>query len=286
MPIATDVTARAHRALEPLHSQIYFVPETETALTAVGLRPGRMCYFAGRAAPMGAVGPGVVAATFYNFNPDLVQRFIPRAWTLATADAVVAGRFAAADAALRRLLGEDVVASPEVAELAELTRHATQACTVEGRPLYAGHADLAWPSPPHLVLWHAVSLLREHRGDGHLAALLTAGLSGIEAVVTHCATGRGFTESAAKQLRGWSDEQWAAAQAGLGARGLLADGHLTAAGTALRDRVETQTDALARAPWEHLGADATDRVIELGKPLVRRVVAAGAFPDGVFATPR
>src|SRR4051794_22292754 len=78
------VVARAHRAVEPLHNNVYFAPEHDERLTAVGLRPGRMCYFAGRAAPMGPVGPGVVAATFYNFSPSLVARHIPRAWTLAS----------------------------------------------------------------------------------------------------------------------------------------------------------------------------------------------------------
>src|SRR3954453_9877415 len=99
------VVARAHRAVEPLHNHVYFAPEHDAHLTAVGLRPGRMCYFAGRAAPMGPVGPGVVAATFYNFSPALVARHIPRAWTLATAEQVVAARFDAARAAATRLVG-------------------------------------------------------------------------------------------------------------------------------------------------------------------------------------
>src|SRR5690349_12737744 len=97
------VVARAHRAVEPLHSHLYFAPEHDERLTAVGLRPGRMCYFAGRAAPMGAVGPGVVTATFYNFAPSLVARHIPRAWTLATPDQVLEARTAAARAAFTRL---------------------------------------------------------------------------------------------------------------------------------------------------------------------------------------
>jgi hypothetical protein len=82
------VAARAHRATEPLHAMVYFAPETEAHLTAAGLRPGRMCYFAGRSAAMGAVSPGVTAATFYNFNPELVARHLPRAWALATPAAV------------------------------------------------------------------------------------------------------------------------------------------------------------------------------------------------------
>src|SRR4051794_10978068 len=215
--------ARAHRAVEPLHNHVYFAPETEQELTAVGLRPGRMCYFAGRAAAMGAVGPGVVTATFYNFEPALIARHIPRAWTLAAPEQVVATRFAAARASLTRLLGGPEAAdAPEVAELAGLLRAACAALTPEGRPLYAAHAELPWPEEPVPALWHGATLLREHRGDGHVAALLRSGLTGLEALVTHTATGRGFTEAAAKATRGWSDEAWVAASAGLAGRGVLA----------------------------------------------------------------
>ena len=128
----------AHVATNALHSLIYFVPETEQQLTVVGLRPGRMCYFAGRAAPMGAVGAGVVTATFYNFSPGLVAHCIPRAWELARPDVVIGARFAAADAALTRLLGPIVIASQDMITMAELTREAAAACRPEGRPLYAG----------------------------------------------------------------------------------------------------------------------------------------------------
>src|SRR4051794_12194218 len=170
--------ARAHRAVEPLHSHLYFAPEHDERFAAIGLRPGRMSYFAGRAAPMGAVGAGGVTATFYNFSPSLVAHMIPRAWTLAAPERVLAARLDAARASLTRLLGEVVVGSPEVAELAGLLRDACAELSPEGRPLYAGHADLPWPEEPVLVLWHGATLLREYRGDGHIAALLHAGLTG------------------------------------------------------------------------------------------------------------
>ncbi|HEV7194958.1 MAG TPA: hypothetical protein VGN19_03370, partial [Pedococcus sp.] len=202
--------ARMHRALESLHSLVYFAPEVEEELVAAGLRPGRMCYFASRSAPLGAVTAGVTAATFYNFNPELVARHIPRAWTLASPEQVISARLAGVDRAMRRLLGE-ALGTPAVAEAAGLARAATVGLDPAGRPLYAGHAGLDWPEAPHLELWHAATLLREFRGDGHLAALLSSGLSGIEAIITHTATGRGFTVESAKLLRGWSDEQWEAA---------------------------------------------------------------------------
>ncbi|MGR6967812.1 SCO6745 family protein [Geodermatophilus sp. URMC 61] len=280
---APDV-ARAHRAVEPLHNHVYFSPEQDEYLTAVGLRPGRMCYFAGRAAAMGAVGPGTVVATFANFAPAIVARHVPRAWTLASPEQVLAARLDGARASLTRLLGSaDAATAPEVTELAGLLREACTALTPEGRPLYAAHADQPWPEEPVLSLWHGATLLREHRGDGHVACLLQAGLTGLESLVTHTLTGRGFTEAAAKATRGWSDEEWTAAADRLTARGLVADGALTEAGIALRAEVEAGTDELSAAPWVHLGAERTARVVELGRALSARLVANGAYPAGVFA---
>lgn len=277
-------SGRLARGLEPLHAMSYFAPETEELLTAAGLLAGRMTYFAGRAAPMGAVGPGVVAATFYNFNPALVARSIPAAWELADPATLVAARFAAAGAALRRMLGDDVLGAPEVAEAAGLARRAAEAVTPEGRPLAAAHLDLDWPTEPHLVLWHALSILREHRGDGHVAQLVAAGLDGCEALVSYTATGRGFVPGFAMTSRGWSQEQWDAAAGRLRSRGLLdAGGALTAEGTALRKRVEDATNRSGAAPWSHLGAGGAARLGDLGGRLVRALLAAGCFPEGIFA---
>jgi helix-turn-helix protein len=282
---APGIAGRAHRATESLHSLVYFCPEAEQTYVALGLRPGRMGYFASRAAPMGAASAGVVTATFYNFNPEIVARVIPRAWTLASPADIVVARFTVADLALRRLLG-DALDSPEVAEAGELARAAATGLAPEARPLFAGHAELAWPDEPHLVLWHAATLLREYRGDGHLMALHTAGLSGIESIVTHTATGRGFLEPMAKLLRGWSDDQWGAAVDGLRVRGLMDAEGLTTEGVALREDIEAETDRLDAAPWQRLGPERTQRLIELGKGLTRVVVGNGAFPADVFAIRR
>jgi hypothetical protein len=276
------VVARAHRAVEPLHNHLYFAPEQDERLGAVGLRPGRMCYFAGRAAPMGPVGPGVVAATFYNFSPALIARHIPRAWTLAAPEQIVAARFDAARASLTRLLGE-AAGSPEIDELAGLLREACSVLTPEARPRYAGHADLEWPDEPLLQMWHGATLLREHRGDGHLAALLRAGLTGLEALVSFTVTGRGLSEGMVKVSRGWSEEEWDATVASLTERGWLADGQLTADGASQRARLEAETDEMSAAPWQHLGPERTARVVELGRALSARLVAAGAYPSGTFA---
>ena len=281
--MASSLTRSAYNATNSLHSLIYFAPETEHYLTGVGLRGNRMCYFAGRAAPMGAVGASVVAATFYNFNPALVARAIPAAWQLATPAAIIEARLVAVDAALTRLLGEDAIASDDMRTLAGLAREAAGACAPEGRPLYAGNADLDWPDAPHLVMWHALTLLREHRGDGHICALACAGLSGIEALVTHTKTGKGFLTEFAMSTRGWGQPEWDAAEARLRARGLLdADNQLTEAGRALRAQLEADTDRMAAPPWQHLGDERTEEVVRIAKAMSRAVAAAGAFPE-VFA---
>ncbi|WP_375500003.1 hypothetical protein [uncultured Jatrophihabitans sp.] len=274
--------ARANRALDPLHAMIYFAPEADEEFERVGLRRGRMAYFAGRAAPMGRVGAGVVTATFYNFHPSLVAHNIPRAWEQASVKDILAARLTAADRALRRLLG-DAVDSAELAELAELARIATHELPAHGRALFAAHAELPWPDAPHLVLWHAITLLREFRGDGHVAALLDGELSGLEALITHCATGYGFTEAAAKATRGWSDDEWAAGVEALRTRGILDSDGLTAGGVALRDAIERATDRLSAAPWSTLGPDRVARAVELGRGFTTQIAANGAWPKGVFA---
>lgn len=280
----SDPARRCHNALNPLHSLIYFAPEADDAFSQIGLRPGRMHYFASRAAPMGAVSAGVVTATFYNFSPDLVAKHIPRAWTLASPEDIIAARFKLADKVLRRLLGDDIANSAEVEEAASLAERAAQACTPQGRPLYSAHADLDYPTQPLTSLWHSISLLREFRGDGHLAALLDAQLSGLEAIISHDATGRGFTPEFAQASRGWTAELWAAGIAGLQERGLLDEtGALTEAGQGLRARIEARTDEMARAPFESLGEADLDRLTEIGVSLSRRAQANGAFPEGVFA---
>ena len=285
-PSLLELAAQGHRVLEPLHSLGYFAPELGERLTAVGLRPGRMTYFAGRSAAMGAPSAAVVAATFYNFSPDLVARSIPEAWTLADPAAILAARYLAIDDAWQRLLGADVLASPDVAEAAGLARAATTAARPEGRPLFAGWAALPWPEPVHLQLWHAITLLREHRGDGHIATLVRHDLNDIDAIVTHTATGRGFVEETGRKLRGWTEEQWAASIQRLRERGVLAHEGLTLtpAGAELRSRVEAETTELAVAPWAQLGAAGASRLIELVRPLTQRALANGAFPPGVFAS--
>jgi hypothetical protein len=278
-----QAVTRLARRLEPLHSMIYFAPEVGSELAELGITHPRAQYFAQRSAAMGAVGPGVVAATYFNFNPALIARFVPGIWSAASPADVLNARMRAVDGALRRLLG-DAVSSRECERASVLARRATEACRPEDRVLYAAHADLPWPDEPHLVLWHAATLLREYRGDGHLHALLGAGLPGLEALILHVSTGRGFLPEFAQASRGWSAEQWGEASAGLRSRGLVdASGSITDEGTALRESIEAETSRLSSAPSASLGADAAE-LGELAGGLTRTILAAGAFPDGVFAT--
>ncbi|TXS44817.1 SCO6745 family protein [Streptomyces sp. t39] len=278
-PLPPRAGRRCHNALNPLHSTVYFSPDLGTELGALGLEDPNAVYFAARSAAMGAVGAGTVAATFYNFNPELVARFVPAVWETAEPAAVLDARLRAADTTLRRLLGEEVVASPELAEAAALALRATEACTPHAKPLYAAHADLPVPDAPHLAYWHAATLLREHRGDAHLAALLHAGLDPLEALVSHTATGKGMAPRWILATRGWRRADWEAAQDRLRSRGLLdAEGALTDAGTALRAEVEEHTDRMDLAPYEHLGAEAVERLTELGRGFLLTAFAAGAFP--------
>ncbi|MFV0132582.1 SCO6745 family protein [Streptomyces sp. HMX87] len=270
---------RCHNALNSLHSTHYFSPDLGREMGAFGVTDPRAVNFAARAAALGPVGPGTVTATFYNYKYDLVARHLPAVWQTVSPEQALAARVRAVDATLRRLLGEEALASAEMAEAARLALRAAEACSRGARPLYAAHADLPVPEEPHLAYWHAATLLREHRGDGHLAALMAAGLDGLEALVSHTATGKGMTPKWACGTRGWSREDWDAAADRLRDRGLLDDGgELTERGVALREEIEQETDRLDAAPYEHLGAKGVARLTELGTAFARAAFAAGAFP--------
>ncbi len=278
------VARKTWRTLEPVHGMIYFAPEGLEAYAAAGLRGNRMGYFASRAAAMGPVPAEVVIATFFNFEPSLVRASIPEAWSLASPERVLEARLDAVDRALRRAWGDEVIASPDLASAAVLARTAALTASEhpQGRPLFAGHAGLDWPEEPHLVLWHAQALLREFRGDGHIAALVNEGLSGIEALVIHEATGE-IPSPVLRTSRAWSDDQWAAAVERLADRGLVERGaelRLTEAGRVNRSSVEERTDALALVAYRPLGDDGCQRLREIGRPLSRAVIDAGLLnPD-------
>ena len=273
-------TARRLWALgEPFHALTYFTDECRTAAEATGLRGFWRTYFALRAAPLGPVGPAVVTAAFYNFAPAFVARRVPEAWAVADPATVLAARLAGVDAAVRRVLGEEWPGSAAAAEVADLLVTAAAAVDAPGRPLAAANAALPVPAETHLAAWQSLTTLREHRGDGHNAALLQRGISGVGAHVLAAAAGRTSREWLL-QARGWDDAAWDAAAEELASRGWLAGGELTAEGAAIVAAVEADTDRLALAPWQALGDTGCDRLAELLRPVRLAVVSAGAWPAG------
>ncbi|MFE9674199.1 hypothetical protein ACFYO5_08765 [Streptomyces sp. NPDC006259] len=265
---------------ELVHDLVYFAPEAHRAAEDLGMRGFWMGYFAFRAAPLGPVPASVVTSSFYVFHPDRVARAVPDAWRYADPADVLAARERAMDAAMTRVFGADTVGSAALAEAADLAWDAAQAADTAGRVLGAANQALPRPAQPHVRLWQAVTTLREHRGDGHIAVLVGQGLGPVEAMVLKCAAAES-DEELLRQTRKWDLRAWRTAQAGLRDRGLLTDdGRLTPAGTAVRATVEAGTDAAAAAPWAALGPDATARLGGLLALLARTVRESGLIPDG------
>ncbi|MFI9557752.1 SCO6745 family protein [Nonomuraea endophytica] len=267
----------AWRRLEPVHGMIYFVPEAHDRYAALGLKD-RAGYFASRSAPFGRASAELVIATFYNFHPDLVRRAVPAAWDVTTPDKILDARREAAAAALRRAGIHEQPTMPETLALAR--RAAEAACEhPHGRPLFAAHATLPWPDEPIEQLWHAQTLLREFRGDGHVATLLTEGIGPLDALVLHAASGT-VPPVFLKVSRAWPEQEWAAAEQRLRERGLVEGEELSEQGRALRKHVEDRTDELALPAYSALGEDGCERLAEISRPLGRAVVDQGLLNLG------
>lgn len=276
--MTSPATARLMWSLgEPFHALTYFAEEATAAFTAAGLRGFWAGYFAGRAAPLGAVGAEVVTATFVNFAPEFVARRVPAVWEMASPAAALDARLAGVDAAVRRVLGEDWSTSEVVLEAADLAATAAAAVDLPGRPLAAANRGLDLPAEPHLALWQALTTLREQRGDGHTVALVQRGIDGVQAHVLAVAAGRS-DRAWLQKARGWDAAAWDGAAAELTDRGWFADGALTAEGQAVVAAVEADTDRLALGPWQALGPSRCERLAELLRPVRRAVVAAGVWP--------
>jgi hypothetical protein len=285
--VTPDTARVTFRALEPIHGMIYFSPHGPRAYAELGFKDRRMMYFASRSAALGAVPAEVTIATFFNFNPAVVRAALPAAWDIAMPAQVLTARLTAVDRSLRQAWGDDV-ASPQVREAAAMARRAAErACDrPQGRPLFAGHAALPWPDAPHLVLWHAQTLLREYRGDGHVSLLFTEGLDALGALITHSATGY-LPADALRISRSWSEEEWAAGADRLRTQGWLTNGPdlaLSEEGQRRRKAIEDRTDQLAVYPYEAIGEDGCARLRDLAAPLRTRVVEADlGFPAHLAA---
>ncbi|QXJ26895.1 hypothetical protein AGRA3207_006411 [Actinomadura graeca] len=258
--------------LEPLHAVTYFSPECLEASKDVGLRGFWMGYFGSRGAPLGAVGPGVIEATFFGFHPERVRRAVPDAWTFASPDGILRARGRAAAKALRRIApGIEDVAPDVVGPL----RTVVEAADGAGRALFAANRDLDVPDEPVEALWQLATSLREHRGDGHVAVLTSEGLSGLQANVLAAAAGN-VPAQWLRESRGWSHNDWDHAVTALADRGLVDGDGITADGRALKEEIERRTDALAEPPFRAL--DDPEALHRALVPFTRSVAERGDMP--------
>ncbi|GGU38063.1 SCO6745 family protein [Nocardioides albus] len=270
---------RLWKLLEPIHAVGYFSPEPIALLKEAGYRGYWMGYFAARSAPLGVVPAEVVHAVFYNFAFSHVSRAIPDAWGFAPPEVAHAARRSGAVAALRRQLGP-LADSDDLARAADLASRAAQAASLEGRPLYAALRSFPVADDPLTLLWDAATLLREHRGDGHVASLLTAGIGGRESHVFH-ALATGISPSVYATSRNIHESEWDSLVSGLRARGLVTDSgdSLTDLGRETKVGIESRTDALAAAAYAALDPAEVDDLIEQLRPLTKSVLASGEIPS-------
>ena len=229
---------------EPVHAVTYFAPECSDALAATGLRGFWMGYFAARAAPLGPVGPAPVTALFFSFHLSRAARALPDAWEYADPSVVLAARRTGAAATLRRL---HPTVDDEARAVLPLIDRMVEAADGSGRALFSANRSLDPGDDPVEALWQGCTSLREHRGDGHVSSLVAADLDGCEALALFAAS-EGTPGTLLRATRGWSEDEWRAAEDRLHDRGLLDAGRITPSGRALRGWVEDLTDQLASEP--------------------------------------
>ncbi len=284
----SSLARAAYESLEPFHVLAYFNPYAADTARAAGLDDLGI-YVGGRAAPLGRCPSAVVTATFANFTPA----FIHHGWTQALSvglPAAEAARTTAVDRALRDALGPRID-DPDLSAIVDAVRVGIVEAPYAGRPLAAAWAAHPWPDEPHLQLWHAISVAREHRGDGHLAALVLADLAPVESLVLHEAPHpnpairrRTMGKKGLLRTRGWTEADWQAATESLRERGILdAAGAMTTAGGALYDRLEAQTDAAAARLWA--AVPEAEAALRRARPFVKAVIDTGYLPGTKAAAP-
>jgi hypothetical protein len=261
---------------EPISLVNFFSPEPNDSMAALGLATYWDGYFAGRSAPLGRVPAEVVHAAFYSFADGEVARHIPQVWATTTPEAAHAARQQGCVAALRRILG-DLVETPEFARAAELLAKASTSAPMEGRVMYAGLRTLPMPEEPVARLWHAANMLREHRGDGHIAALVSERIGGTEAHVLNALAMDVYPAESFGRIHHLPEARLAEVMAGLRDRGLVdASGRFTDAGRTTKGRIEALTDALAVAPYEGLEPLEVDELIGLLEPIASSLNETGS----------
>ena len=262
---------------EPVHAVTYFAPEARSAFEEAGLRGFWRGYFAGRAAPLAPAGAAVVGASFFNFSPAMVARAIPGVWELTPPAEALRARLAGAASALRPLLAG---LESEVTVAADLLARAARLADCSGRVLAAANAALPPPEDTTRRLWQAATVLREHRGDGHFAAMTTADIDGCEVLVLRC--GLDMRREDLQPIRGWTDEQWDGAAARLAARGWIGrDGRLTPAGREIHATLEIATDQAAARPWTRLGPATVARLAGALTPVAQACARVVPYPSPI-----
>jgi hypothetical protein len=276
MPHRKPVARRLYELTEPISLVNFFSEEPNDAMAALGFCNYWDGYFAGRSAPLGRVPAEVVHAAFYNFAEGEVARHIPQVWSTTTPEAAHAAREQGCVAALRRILG-DLVELPGLARAAELLAQAATSAPTEGRVMFAGLRTLPMPEEPVARLWHAANMLREHRGDGHIAALVTERIGGTEAHVLSALDLGIYPAESFGRIHHLPRARLAEVMDGLRNRGLLdGSGRLTDAGRATKARIELLTDALAEAPYDGLEPEELDELIAVLEPISARLEATGS----------
>ncbi|AYJ50582.1 SCO6745 family protein [Rhodococcus sp. P1Y] len=277
------IARTAYTAFEPFHITAYFNPLLKSAGEETGL-DGHAWYAGSRAEPLGPTPASVVAAAFYNFNPALVERVWPQA-VEAGLGKIAEVRWSILDRVLGDALGS-LASEPKLVEVGNRLRDIGDTAVFAGRTLSAAWHASDRPDSPHLALWHSIAVIREWRGDGHLAALVDAQLDPTEAVVFHEAihpdpkSRRVLGKRITQITRGWSDEEWDAAADRLIARGLVERQDkgeaLTEHGVDLDAHIEARTDALAASIWRDV-PDAEDIVLSV-RPYSKAIIDAGILP--------
>jgi hypothetical protein len=272
-PVIRSIARRMFELVEPIGALPYSTHEPNEAMFALGFTNYWDTYFAGRAAPLGRTTAEVVDALFYNFAPGEVARHIPQVWRTTTPEAAIAARRLGCGNALRRILG-DRVDSPAFARAGDLLLKAATSAPPDGRPMYAALSALPVPDDAVGRLFHAASLLREHRGDGHIVALRVEGVGGLEAHVL-LALEMGMAAEKFGRIHHLPAAQLAALLDGMRRRNLIGDdGWLSASGRVVKQRVEALTDDLAAKPYETLAPGELDELVTTLEPLARLLLAA------------
>lgn len=273
----THTARRMFGLIEPICLVSYLADECNDELAALGHPTYWDGYFASRAAPLGRVPAEVVHAAFYSFADGEAARHIPRAWGTIPPEASFAARQRGSAASVRRILGDELAGSPGLVRAADLTAKAATSAPTAGRVMYAGLRALPVPGDPVTRLWHCANMLREHRADGHVAALVGARIGGTEAhVLDALAQGIHPPESFGR-IHHLPKKRLAAVMDGLRERGLVdAEGHFTDAGRETKQRIEALTDALATPPYDALSPAELDELVAVLEPLTATLVAAGS----------